>query len=386
MFSRIPVIGFLILCSIPISLPAHSAAQIYSWQDASGVVTFSDDPAHAPSDARVSVFSSGDSEPQAAAGTGLTETAAAEIPERPSRIATQGEFALQLVRELGLGNLSDAAEAADMLTSVRIAPQLGRWELDQAMTPELSTRLRTLTVAAAERGWITITSDQALLAFDTAAALLDAPAPAPADPESPESPYPTLEAPPEVYLYPPPPEFYPYYIWTPVAGGFWWNDFLFPGFFALNVDLFFINHHHHPHPRSFSGGRRFTPTSFGIQRHFLSRIADHRFGGTFPGIHHYGRVPSGVKPQRPWSIEQNPPARPMMRRQSPPLNALASRQRAGSEFQASPVRRFSNIAFARPQSAFLMARRVAPSARHGFSMGPPRGGSGRAAGRGSLSR
>ena len=40
------------------------------------------------------------------------------------------------------------------------------------MSPELTVRLRKLTVAAADRGWITLTPEQGLLAFDTASALV----------------------------------------------------------------------------------------------------------------------------------------------------------------------------------------------------------------------
>jgi hypothetical protein len=381
MFSRIFFVSFFVIYSILASVPAHSAGPIYSWQDASGVVTFTDNAANAPSGVQVKILSAEYPDPQAPAETGLMETSAAEIPERPSSAPTQGEFSIQLAEELGLGEPSTAREAADILTSVRIAPKVGRWELDRPMTPELTVRLRTLTVASAKRGWITISPEQALLAFDTAAALLDAPIPAAPDQETSESPYPIVETPPEVYLYPPPPEINPYYIWEPVAGGFWWNDFLFPGFFALNADLFFFNHHHH---RFFSRDRLLAVNSFGIQRHFRDRIADHRFGGrvSVPGS---GRVRSGVRSASVSNRVMNPHVsprsmmtRPAIRRQSSPFNSIASRQPARSAFPASSVRRSGSSSFSAP-------RHFASSMSHGFS-GHYGGGFGHTAGRGSSHR
>ncbi len=302
MFSRVSFITFLVLCYILLSVPAHTATQNYSWQDTGGVITLSDITANAPSDAQVKLFSTEYSDPEAVAEIGLTETDAAEIPKRPLMVATEGEFAIQLVRELGLGKPSSGKEAADILTSVRIAPQLGRWELDQPMTPEFTTRLRTLTVAAAKRGWITGTPEQVLLAFDTAAALLDAPIPATPAPETSESPYPSVEAPPLVYLYPPPPEIYPYYLWVPVAGGFWFNGFIFPGFFSLNIDLFFSNHH-----RVFFRNHVFAVNVPIFRRHFLGHIviANHRVGGRILVTPRAGSPPTGVR-----SAMMNPPIRP----------------------------------------------------------------------------
>ncbi|WDT81860.1 MAG: hypothetical protein MPW14_09145 [Candidatus Manganitrophus sp.] len=65
---------------------------------------------------------------------------------------TQGAFAVQLVRELGLEEDADPEEAADLLTRIRVTPRLGRWELSAPITPALVSRLRTLTVSAAQRG------------------------------------------------------------------------------------------------------------------------------------------------------------------------------------------------------------------------------------------
>ncbi len=307
MFLRASFITYLALCCILLSVPANAATQSYSWQDASGVITFSDIIANAPSEAQVKLFSTEYSDPEAVvAETGLTEIDAAEIPERPLMVVTQGEFAVQLVRELGLGKPSSGKEAADILTSVRIAPQLGLWELDQPMTPELTTRLRALTVAAAKRGWITTTPEQVLLAFDTAAALLDAPIPATPPPETSESPSSSVEAPPLVYLYPPPPVIYPYYLWVPVAGGFWFNGFVFSGFFTLNVDLFFVNHH-----RIFFRNHFLAVNVSIIRRHFAGHVvANHRVGGRILATPRAGRPPSSVRSASASNRLMNPPIRP----------------------------------------------------------------------------
>ena len=307
MLLRVSFITFLVQCYILLSVPAHASTPNYSWQDASEVITFSDITANVPSDAQVKLFSTEYSDPEAVAETGLTETDAAEIPERPLMVVTQGEFAIQLVRELGLGKPSSGKEAADILTSVRIAPQLGLWELDQPMTPELTTRLRTLTVAASKRGWITTTPEQVLLAFDTAAALLDAPIPVTPSPETPESPYSNVEAPPMVYLYPPPPGIYPYYLWVPVTGGFWFNGFVFPGFFTLNVDLFFVNHH-----RIFFRNHFLAVNVSIIRRHFVGHvvIANHRVGGRILASPRAGRPPSSVRSASASNRLMNPPIRP----------------------------------------------------------------------------
>ncbi len=392
MFSRASFITSLITIFILASGPAHSAVTVYTWRDASGVITFSDNPTDAPRDAQVEVLSEY-SNPQPVSETDSTEAAAAEIPERPSRVATQGEFATQLVRELGLGKAPSAKEAADILTTVRIAPPLGRWELDQPMTPELTVRLRTLTVAAAKRGEIAITPEQALLAFDTAAALLDVSIPATTPPDTSESSYPVVEAPPVVYLYPPPPDIYPYYIWVPVAGGFWWNNFLFPGFFVLDVNLFFFNDH-----RFFFRDQFLAVNVSVIQRHFLNRIIDHhlrrvpatrnpgivrgpRFATTSAsdsnrinpqsrlrqGLRPPGLHPPGIQSQRHLGFQRAPAVRPMMRHPASPFNSITPRPMARPAFPTPSVRHFSSPAFAHPQSTFLETRRFAPSASHGFS-------------------
>jgi Domain of unknown function (DUF4124) len=289
------ILSFLVLFALPVAVvltPASSTASIYSWRDANGVLTYSNDPPAIPGSTQVVVRTAEavPSEPSGPESSGieLASTAEPQMPERSPYEATEGEFIIQLARELGLGQPADDKDAADALTNLRIAPALGEWRFNQPMTPELTIRLRQLTVAAAERGAISITPEQALLAFDTAAALLNVDIPTAADQETiPDDPYPIADMPPLIGFYPPAPVFSPYYIWTPIAGGFWWGNAFFPGFFVLNVDLF-CNHYydhyyynrdnHDDYHREYRNSRvRFASIDPGhISHHVRGHIEDHR--------------------------------------------------------------------------------------------------------------
>ncbi len=403
MFSRVSFITFWITLFLLVSAPAHSAMTIYSWQDASGVIAFSDNPANAPGDAQVEVLSE-DSGPQPVSETDSSETVAAQMPERPSRVVTQGEFAIQLVKELGLGEDPTAEEAADLLTSVRISPRLGRWELDRPMTPELTARLRKLTVAAAEMGWITLTPAQVLLAFDTTAALLGLTIPVTTSPEeTPDSVYPIAEAPPLVSVEPPPLDIYPYYLWVPVTGGFWCNDFLFPGFFVLDVNLFFFND-----PRFFSRNHLIVLDPSNIGRQFRSHIIDHHVKRS-PVVSNPERVHrprSGVRSASDPNRILNPPTRPHqdLRSSGSHFSGVQMGRRYASprpmtippaiHRQSLPSRSIGSMPTVRSlplrslpergiNTATSVPRYSAPSMSHGFNTGLPQGGFGPATGRGS---
>ena len=288
--------SFLALFALPIAVvltPALSTASIYSWRDANGVVTYSNDPPASPGIAEVTVRAEEavPSMPSAAESfeAAVVDADQPRMPERSPYEATEGEFISQLVRELGLGEPADAGQAADALTDLRITPPLGEWRFDQPMTPELTIRLRQLTVAAAERGAITITPEQALLAFDSAAALLNVDIPVAADQETvPDDPYPIADMPPLIDFYQPTPAFSPYYIWTPIDGGFWWGYNFFPGYYVLNVGLFcdhYYNHYYgydgHDHRDSHHGGHgrgaRFASIDPGhISHHLNGHIQNHQ--------------------------------------------------------------------------------------------------------------
>jgi hypothetical protein len=289
--------SFLALFVLPVAIvltPAFSPASIYSWQDDNGITTYSNVPPAMPVNAEITVRTSETvpTEPSAGmAGVELVNAVQPPSPERSPYMATQAEFAVQLVKELGLGQPADAGQAADVLTNLRIAPPLGEWIFDQPMTPELTIRLRQLTVAAAGRGEIAITPEQALIAFDTAAALLNVDIPASANQDTiSDAPYPIADLPPLVDFYQPAPVFYPYYIWTPVYGGFWWGYSYFPGYWVLNVSLFcnhYPNHYyghsyynyynHDGYHRNYPASRaRFTSIDPGhISHHVRGHIEDH---------------------------------------------------------------------------------------------------------------
>jgi hypothetical protein len=251
-------ISFLVSCLLLAFLvltPASSRAAIYSWRDANGVLIYSNSPSESPGTSQVVIRTARtvDATLPEPSGMELADGGQPQIPERSHYMATQAEFAVQLVEELGLGQPADAGQAADVLTDLRIAPPLGEWVFNQPMTPELTLRLRQLTVAAAGRGAISITPEQALLAFDTAAALLNVDIPASSNQYTvSDAPYPIADMPPLIEIYSPPPLFFPYYIWTPIAGGFWWGNAFFPGYYVLNVGLFcnhYYDHYYGDHSR-----------------------------------------------------------------------------------------------------------------------------------------
>jgi len=396
MFSRVSFITLLITLFILLSSPAHSETTVYSWQDANGVLAFSDNLAKAPNDVQVKVLSQ-DSKPQTVFETGSAQTVAYQLPESSSRVVTQGEFAIQLVEELGLTDQSTAEEAADLLTSLRISPRLGQWELDQLMSPELTVRLRKLTVAAAERGWITLTPEQGLLAFDTTVALLGLTIPVTTGPEeTTDSPYSIAEAPPLVYVASPPPDVYPYYIWVPVAGGFWCNDFLFPGFFVLDVNLFFFDH------------QRVALDSGRIGRQFRSHIVDHQVirSPVLPDPGRVHRPRSGVRSASDPTRILNPPERShqgLRPSGSHPSGAPSERRYASPRpttmnpairHQPSPSRSIGSMPTVRPSpprslsasninaDTSVLPRRSPPLMDRGFNTGLPQGGFGNVAGQG----
>lgn len=151
---------FLILASLLLLLPvmvspAHSA--IYIWTDATGVTNVTNDPKRVPSGVSVEIRSYD-------APTPVTETLQRDV-------VTQGQFAVQLATELGLGEDLSPQAAADRLSDAHIAPRLSDWKLDAAMTHALLDRFRKLTVAAATVGRIPIGPEEARFAFDSATAL-----------------------------------------------------------------------------------------------------------------------------------------------------------------------------------------------------------------------
>ncbi|MFQ5994838.1 MAG: DUF4124 domain-containing protein [Acidiferrobacterales bacterium] len=147
-----------VVFALAASITFSAQAAIYVWKDANGVTNFANDPKNVPSGVQ----------PEVRSYDRFTRPTAAAEP----RAVRQGELALQLVTELGLGENLSEQEAARVLTQARIAPPLGKWRLDQPLTQGLLSRLRKLTASAAVSGRIPVNTDDALYAFDTAAALV----------------------------------------------------------------------------------------------------------------------------------------------------------------------------------------------------------------------
>lgn len=227
-------------------LCAPAAAEIYTWRDSAGVLNATNSRDNIPGNVKVEVLPEVPRtpappapkpapEPSKTEATAPVETAAPAPAEAAQ--ATEGAFAVQLIGELGLGRDVSPREAADLLSRIRVAPPLGRWELDAPITPALTARLRTLTVAAAERGAISVQPEEALLAFDTSAALLGVSIPVHADSTDrlAERAAPALvDAPPLVLINAPPAQIISSYYWVPVDRGFVWNGVPCTGFFVLN--------------------------------------------------------------------------------------------------------------------------------------------------------
>lgn len=297
-------------------------ARIYTWKDEKGVTTFTDDATLAPEGVKVKVWSnkfSGQSVSMVRMTKENPDISPGELPSSvkqkqpaealPSRV-TQGEFTVQLARELGLGQSLSPEEAAGILSDIRIAPPLGEWELNAVMDPELTTRLRTLTVSAPQMGWISVTPEQALLAFDAAAALLGLPIPIRTDKEIEESSQPVVAVPPLVYLSAPPPRIASYYVWVPVSTGFLWYGSTVHGYYALHG--VHLNAHHF-------NGRHFVFKPHFVQRHFVNHLPGHQVVEQH-GIRHRGQ------PARHFTTTILPPSHPIRHRIGISEHDLHSRQ------------------------------------------------------------
>lgn len=255
----------LFLALLMLVLPVYPArGEIYSWRDQNGIENFSNSRDNIPPDAKVQVWTEKDpapppEKPNAEPLISSEEPAEPEnnssnhsdrssnpAPLKAERV-TQGRFAVQLVEELGLGKQPTTEEAAALLSRIRVSPPLGRWELERPVTPSLVTRLRTLTVSAAEVGTISIQPDEALLAFDTAAALLGVPITAATGDDISDPSYSTtvIQSPPLVLIAPPPPVYISSYVWVPVQPGFYWGGVWCSGYYVFDVGRRDYRFHRH---------------------------------------------------------------------------------------------------------------------------------------------
>lgn len=252
---------------------SSASASVYKWVDERGIVNYVDDYSKIPPDygnkvEEVSITRMGSSTPSSTplgnmsvgARSGNTATQAPPIAQPLIR---EGDFAIKLVEALKVGQAKSEAEAESMLVSVGIAPKNG-WIADYPITPDIAEELKIAISQAADSKRLSLSRDEALIAFEGLIAEMDLSVVADTrgevvqnDPPSDYGQYsnPDIisnyyydQGPPVVTYYPPPWDYYYLYAWVPYP--FWCSGFFFPGFFILNdfniiVVVNFSGHHHH---------------------------------------------------------------------------------------------------------------------------------------------
>lgn len=195
-------------------------------------------------------------------------------------LVREGDFAMELVRELRLGTPRTEIEAESSLSEVGIAPYNG-WMADYPVTPVVLGELETSIEAAAASGKLSMSVSDALGALSRVCSKVglpirtaeDSPAEASSDSdqyvdEDAVSSYYYNEGPPVISYYAPPWDYYYLYDWVPYP--FWYSGLFFPGFFILgDFDLVVHPHHYyrlHDHHRFWYG-----------DRNRYRRVTNHRF-------------------------------------------------------------------------------------------------------------
>lgn len=211
-------------------------------------------------------------------------------PPIGQQMVREGDFALRLSAELGIGTAEDEIEAETMLGNVGIAPRNG-WIADYPVTPDIIGEMHKSVRDAAASGKISMSVEEAIKRLQTVNADLslavapstsanDGKAKSPKGDNYPDQTvinnYYTTEGPPVVTYYEPPPDYYYMYSWVPYP--FWGFGFWFPGFFILN-DFHRIVH---VHDRNVFVSNHFND----VRNHRMFRIDPvSRFRGrTFAGI------------------------------------------------------------------------------------------------------
>ncbi|TAK05918.1 MAG: DUF4124 domain-containing protein [Candidatus Manganitrophaceae bacterium] len=237
LFKIISALMFLALLWSP------AGAEIYTWRDSDGVLNATNSRDNVPPHVKVEVLPDLPRIPESTVAKAVPEPPKTEVAPAPAPMpvtateenrVTEGRFVVALAGELGLGRDLTVEEAADLLTQIRVIPPLGRWKFEEPMTPELAARLRALTVSAAQRGVLSIQPEEALLAFDATAALLNVPIAAGGDVLSDRAASTLVDSPPLILIQPPPVQIVSSYVWVPVEPGFVWNGVRCTGFFVLN--------------------------------------------------------------------------------------------------------------------------------------------------------
>ena len=203
-------------------------------------------------------------------------------------LVREGDFAVELVKQLDLGTTSDETEAESILGSVGISPQNG-WIADYPVTPDIMGEIQQSVSDAVDSQKLSISKNDALSRVQNAKANLDLGIRPYTSGEphemNPSAEYPETsvinnyyydQGPPIVTYYAPPPDYFYLYSWVPYP--FWWSDFWFPGYFILN-DFHRSFHFHHR--------TEFVSNHFNdFRNHRVHRIdpVDRFHGRTFAGI------------------------------------------------------------------------------------------------------
>jgi hypothetical protein len=330
--------------------------------------------------------------------TALTLAAGVSYAQtKPSPVAPpivrEGDFALELSTALNLGEPSTEVDAENLLGAAGVAPRNG-WIADYPVTPDIIGELRDAIIYAAQAKTITMDQDSAIKAFEEVQGsmnLLVGPAaagpppgaqPAPADTVAGEIVYPdsdalagyySVDGPPIVTYYAPPPDYYYLYAWVPYP--YWWGGVWFGGFFVL-----------HDFHRNFVRNGR----SFAVSNHF-NDVAAHRVFRVDPVNRARGRTFAGVGAPRANNFigtgVQRAPERIFNSRSVPRTGSVSPlSSRAASVRQPAPrssVRATNpfpqNRVYSQPPGAGrTFTPRSAPSGG-GRSFNAPSGGGGRSA-------
>ena len=183
-----------------------------------------------------------------------SQQVATKAPPIQQPLVREGDFAVELVKQLDLGTTDNEVEAEDILSSIGIAPRNG-WIADYPVTPDIMGEIQQSVGDAVDSQKLSMSQDDALSRVQNAKANLDLGIRPYVSGEphevNPSAQYPETsvinnyyydQGPPIVTYYAPPPDYYYLYSWVPSP--FWWYDFWFPGFFILN-DFHRPFHFHH---------------------------------------------------------------------------------------------------------------------------------------------
>jgi hypothetical protein len=306
-----------------------------------------------------------------------------KAPPIQQPLVREGDFAVELVKQLDLGTTSDEAEAESMLGSVGISPRNG-WIADYPVTPDIMGEIQQSVGDAVDSQKLSMSKNDALSRVQNAKANLDLGITPYTSGEpheiNPSAQYPETsvinnyyydQGPPIVTYYAPPPDYYYLYSWVPYP--FWWSDFWFPGYFILN-DFHRTIHFHHRN--------EFISNHFNdFSNHRVYRIdpVDRFHGRTFAGIgaSRSGRfISPGVRNGATSIFNRNRVSPPSGFRTSRPPSGVRTFRgpSSGRTFRApSGVRTFRGPSSGRTFSAPSGVRSFgAPSG--GRSFGGPSGG------------